>query len=154
MGAGLRAVIQILGQDQYTEDLEKYLLHYVAQLFLNFAKTQDETSTHSCSNFFSTYVSGISDLRIAKICGEDKQCASDAPFIQHCFIEFVHYPSVYDCNCNFTELLGTLEPEPLTSRVLSPFEQHIHFMVMTNYTDLLDCRYYNGTCPLLVVGLN
>ena len=140
--------------EEYAEDLQKSLLHYVAQLFLNFAKSQDEDSTSSCSNFFSTYVNGISELTIAKICGEDKQCASDSPFIQHCFVEFVHYPSVYDCNCNFTELLGTLEPEPLRSRVLSPFEQHIHFMVISNITDLLDCRYYKQTCPPLVVGLN
>ena len=141
-------------KEEYIADLQKYLLHYVTQLFLNFAKSQDEDSTSSCSNFFSTYVNGISELTIAKICGEDKQCASDAPFIQHCLIEFVHYPSVYDCNCNFTELLRILEPEPLRSRVLSPFEHHIHFMVKTNYIDLLDCRYYNGTCPPLVVGLN
>ena len=79
-------ILQVYGQHQYVEDLEKYLFHYVAQLILNYAAEIDEQSTQSCNSSLKTYVSDISDSVIRDICQNDKNCSSDGPYILHCFL--------------------------------------------------------------------
>ena len=33
-------------------------------------------------------------------------CSEEGDYINHCFVEFLLFPSLYTCNCNFTQLLG------------------------------------------------